>query len=140
MAIFLIIPFSSFTGVTTTKRGSASQRITIILARNLVVWIFFTSVPLRHDSVSGKPLYDESFTLLQLFGFILLALGILLFNEILVLPWFGLNQHTKVEIMKRLRANTTNLSEEISTPNNTIGFNRHLLIQRSSTIDLSTQQ
>jgi hypothetical protein len=49
VGIFLIIPFSSFCGVTTTKRGSASQRITIILARNAVVWIFFSNVPISFD-------------------------------------------------------------------------------------------
>jgi hypothetical protein len=94
IAIFLIIPFSSFCGVTTTKRGSASQRITIILARNAVVWIFFSTVPMHRDA-NGKPLYDEEFTFMQLSGFILLALGILIFNEIIVLPFCSFNKYTK---------------------------------------------
>ncbi len=94
LAIFLIIPLSSFCGVSTTKRGSATQRITIILARNAVVWIFFSSVPMHYDA-KGRPLYDEEFTFMQLSGFFLLALGILIFNEIIVLPFCKLNKYTK---------------------------------------------
>jgi hypothetical protein len=57
IAIFFIIPLSSICAVSTTKHGSTSQRITILLARNLVVWIFFTNVP--YDTYNGKPVYAE---------------------------------------------------------------------------------
>lgn len=58
--IIIIIPFSSICGVSTTKNGSSSARITILLARNLVVWIFFMTVPI--DKVNGVFVYSERFT------------------------------------------------------------------------------
>jgi len=87
LAIIIIIPCSSISGVTTTKRGSASQRITVLLARNLVVWVFFIFVPVG-TGADGNPLYSEYFSFLQLGGFLIMSLGILLFNEIIVLPCF----------------------------------------------------
>ena len=90
IAILLIIPFSSIFGVSTTKHGSASSRITILLARNLVVWIFFISVPI--DTYDGIPVYSEYFTWLQLIGFIILAFGVLIYNEIILLPFCGQNK------------------------------------------------
>ncbi|TNV80943.1 hypothetical protein FGO68_gene14050 [Halteria grandinella] len=101
IAIFLIIPLSSICAVSTTKHGSTSQRITILLARNLVVWIFFTNVP-----------YD---TWLQLSGFIILTFGILLFNEIVILPWWGLNLHVQATAQKNrkgLRPRAKQVKEE----------------------------
>ena len=61
LAIVILIPFSSICGVTTTKRGSASKRITILLARNFVVWVFFMTVPMSY-SPQGTPVYSETFT------------------------------------------------------------------------------
>lgn len=37
----------------------------------------------------------EPFIALEIPGFILLAFGTLLYNEIIVLPWFGFNKNTK---------------------------------------------
>jgi len=52
------------------------------------------AVPLSRD-FAGNFVYNDQFHYLQLIGFILLALGILLFNEIIVLPFFKLNEFTK---------------------------------------------
>lgn len=48
VAIMIIIPFSSICGITTAKIGSSSQRISILLFRNIVVWVFFLTVPLTY--------------------------------------------------------------------------------------------
>lgn len=38
---------------------------------------------------------------LQLFGFMLLVFGTLVYNEIVVLPFLGFNRYTKTELAKR---------------------------------------
>ena len=43
----------------------------------------------------------ESFTWLQLFGFILLVIGTLVYNEILVIPYFGFDKNVKANREKR---------------------------------------
>lgn len=43
----------------------------------------------------------EHFRTLQLFGFIVLIFGTLVYNEILVIPFLGLNYYTKVNIARR---------------------------------------
>ncbi len=76
----------------TTKKGSSSQRITVLLARNLVVWVFFIFVPINHDE-KGEAIYSEYFSWLQLSGFVILALGIFIMNEILVIPFLGFDKN-----------------------------------------------
>ena len=49
--------------------------------------------------VNGKKL--ESFTNFQLFGFIILFTGVLLYNEMVTLPLFGFNKYTKKAIASR---------------------------------------
>ena len=43
----------------------------------------------------------ESFTWLQLSGFILLVIGTLVYNEILVIPYFGFDKNVKAKREKR---------------------------------------
>lgn len=66
-------------GTSVTAYGSAAARCTIEQLRNLLVWIYFMAV-----KVNG--IYIEQFTWLQLVGFIILLVGILIFNEIIILP------------------------------------------------------
>ena len=83
--------FNGF-GVSVTKNASAAQRSTIDTSRTVIIWIFFLIVPFN-----GK---REDFSVLQLFGFIFLVFGTLVYNEILVLPFLGFDQYTK-EALKR---------------------------------------
>lgn len=46
----------------------------------------------------------ESFNTLELFGFILLVLGTLVYNEIIVLPFWGFDKNTKAAIQRRHQA------------------------------------
>jgi len=85
--------FNGF-GVAVTKNASAAQRSTIDTSRTVLIWIFFMVVPI-YDIIL------EHFRTLQLFGFILLVFGTLVYNEILVIPFFGFNLYTKEAIKKR---------------------------------------
>lgn len=78
--------FNAF-GVAVTKNASSAQRATIDTSRTLFIWIFFLIV-----SVNGK---REDFYWLQLFGFILLVIGTLVFNEIVIVPVLGFDRYTK---------------------------------------------
>jgi len=50
--------------------------------------------------------YQEHFKVLQLFGFILLVFGTLVFNEILILPFLGFDHYTKEALEKKKNKNS----------------------------------
>lgn len=93
MICFSIASFNAF-GVTVTKNASSAQRSTVDTSRTVLIWLFFMTVP-----VPGVA--KESFTWLQLFGFILLVIGTLVYNEILVIPYFGFDKNVKANREKR---------------------------------------
>ncbi|CAG9320696.1 unnamed protein product [Blepharisma stoltei] len=70
----------NFTGISTTKHASSLARSTISAARTFLVWIFSIIVEW------------EEFLWLQLIGFILLVFGTLLYNEVIIFPWFGFKE------------------------------------------------
>lgn len=84
----VIASMSTFnsTGVAVTKNASSSQRATIDTSRTVLIWGFF----LIYTGAG-----HETFQWLQLVGFIVLVFGTLIYNEILVIPWGGLNKNTK---------------------------------------------
>lgn len=73
-------------GVSVTKYASSAQRSTLNSCRTIVVWGFFL--------IFTGPGH-EIFSWIQLVGFIILIFGTLIFNEILVLPFLGLDKYTK---------------------------------------------
>lgn len=81
-------------GLSITKYGSAAQRTTCDMLRTVVVWIFLINVKIGDG---------EKFNWLQAVGFIILAFGVLVYNEIIVIPLFGFNQFTKIAIEERER-------------------------------------
>lgn len=89
--------FNSF-GVSVTKNASAAQRSTIDTSRTVLIWIFFMTVPIYGE-------YLEHFLTLQLFGFIFLVIGTLVFNEIVVLPFLGFDKFTKPALERKKRSN-----------------------------------
>ena len=80
-------------GVSITKYGSAAQRSACDMLRPLIVWVFLMNV----DVGDGK----ELFNWWQASGFTVLALGVLVYNEFLVIPYFGFNRNTKIAIEER---------------------------------------
>jgi uncharacterized membrane protein len=73
---FSIASFNAF-GVTVTKNASSAQRSTIDTSRTVLVWIFQLATR------------QEKFKVLQLVGFIILVCGTLVYNEIVVVPYYG---------------------------------------------------
>lgn len=90
-SLFNIITIAGFniTGVMITKYASAAQRSTVDTCRTLVIWCLFL--------LMGK----EKFLVGELFGFGLLVLGTLVYNEIIEIPLNFMNRNTKAAIDKR---------------------------------------
>ena len=88
-------------GVTITKYGSAAQRTVVDQARNVTVWVFFLIF-----TVDGKYLEELTiYSIIQFVGFIILLMGVFIYNEILVVRCCGLHTNTKIEQEKRRRQN-----------------------------------
>jgi hypothetical protein len=77
------------TAISITKYSGSTARTTIKLASAIVVWILAASFGLQE----WEPL--------SIFGFLMIALGTLLFNEFFVISYFGLDQWTKTAIERR---------------------------------------
>lgn len=76
-------------GITTTKLASAAQRATIDTSRTLIIWMMSCLLGL------------EVFHWEAIFGFVFLVFGTLVYNEIIVIPIWGLDQNTKEKIELR---------------------------------------
>lgn len=72
-----------------TKYASAAQRSTVDTCRTLIIWCVFLAL--------GK----EKFLVGELFGFALLVLGTLVYNEIIEMPINFMSKNTKRNIQKR---------------------------------------
>ena len=95
MIVFLIflstssIALFNSTGIATTKYASAAQRSTIDTSRTFLIWMFSLILGL------------EDWHPWEIPGFILLVAGTLLYNEIVVFPYWGFNENTKEAIARR---------------------------------------
>ena len=79
LALFFLIisiAFFNFAGVTVTKRLSATTRMVLDSVRILVIWLF------------SIPFFNEQFIPLQLLGFGLLIVGMFIYNDLVLGPWF----------------------------------------------------
>lgn len=85
---FSIAFFNTF-GIATTKYASAAQRSTIDTSRTILIWLLSWALGLQ-------PLEPWS-----IIGFVMLAGGTLVFNEILVVPFLGFDKNTADAIAKR---------------------------------------
>ena len=91
----LSIAFFNFSGLTISKNASATSRTIVDTLRTIVVWSFFLVMPFVPEETK------ETFSWLQLVGFLILILGGLIYNEILVIKYWGFADNTKVAIKKR---------------------------------------
>ena len=87
--IMISIAFFNFCGVTTTKLASAAQRATVDSSRTVLIWIGSVLLGFEEPQWLNIP------------GFVILIFGTLLYNEIIVLPFWGFDQWTKVAIEAR---------------------------------------
>ena len=97
MTIASISLFNSF-GIACTKYASAAQRSTIDTSRTLTIWILSCLLGL------------EKFLPWEIPGFILLCAGTLLYNEIVVLPYWGFDKYTKEALAKEAGKDGRNAS------------------------------
>jgi hypothetical protein len=72
-------------GIYLVKVASAAHRITIDVSRTVLIWAFFLSVPSTWNNLR------ENFDFVQLIGFVIQTLGTFIFNEIVIIPFFGMN-------------------------------------------------
>ena len=101
-------------GITTTKIASASQRATIDTSRTLLIWICSCLLGL------------EVFHWEEIFGFVFLVFGTLLYNEIIVLPFCGFDQYTKEKLEQRDAANKRNAAyASMTSPHAVYDANRN---------------
>ena len=91
----LSIAFFNFSGLTISKNASATSRTIVDTLRTIVVWTFFLVMPFVPEETK------ETFSWLQLVGFLILILGGLIYNEILVIKYWGFADNTKAAIKKR---------------------------------------
>ena len=91
----LSIAFFNFSGLTISKYSSATSRTIVDTLRTIVVWTFFLVMPFVPEDTK------ETFSWLQLLGFLILILGGVIYNEILVLKCWGFGDNTKAAIRKR---------------------------------------
>mmetsp|Transcript_29139 Transcript_29139/g.33329 ORF Transcript_29139/g.33329 Transcript_29139/m.33329 type:complete len:125 (+) Transcript_29139:692-1066(+) len=91
---------------------SATSRTTLKQTKIVLVWLFFLAY-------QGKG--HESFKVLQLVGFIVLVSGILLYNEIVVIPFWGFNQNITLKNTKdesKDASETSNHFDELDNEQN----------------------
>ena len=74
-------------GILITKFATSAHRATISQVKVVSIWIFF----LLYSGYGTQ----ESFLPLQFIGFTILVGGVVIFNEILEIPFLGFNMNTK---------------------------------------------
>ena len=106
--IFYIISIATYNivGINLTKLVSSTARAVVDTVRTVFIWLFF----LLFEPVPGV---HEHFYVLQLIGFILLVTGTLIYNEIVTIPYFGLDYYTRDNIAKREKENK---NKEVAQP------------------------
>lgn len=92
-ALLFVAFFNAF-GVMITKYASAAQRATIDSCRTLTIWMVFISM--------GK----EKFMMGELAGFVLLATGTLIYNEIIEVPIDAFRRNTKRNLAIKAKQET----------------------------------
>ena len=103
----LSIAFFNFSGLTISKYASATSRTIVDTLRTIIVWGFFLVMPFVPEDTK------ETFSWLQLLGFLVLILGGLIYNEILVLKFWGFNVNTKAAIKKREKEEADKKKESV---------------------------
>ena len=102
----LSIAFFNFSGLTISKNVSATARTIVDTLRTVVIWVFFLTMPFLPEDI------QETFSWIQLFGFILLIIGGLIYNEILVIKYFKFGDYTKKAIKAREELEAKKKDEE----------------------------
>jgi len=95
------IAFFNYSGVTVTQQASAVARSTIDVSRTIIIWA--VELAMGWNTFNG----------LQLMGFILVAMGTMLYNRIIVLPFLDGPQESGALLNKDGMINDKYLDHEI---------------------------
>ena len=99
-----------------TKYASAAQRSTVDTCRTLVIWCVFLAMG------------SEKFLIGELFGFFLLVLGTLVYNEIIEIPM--LNQNTKRNLLLKQQQEKADTEARTNTQSTESDEKSHLLANK----------
>ena len=102
----LSIAFFNFSGLTISKNVSSTTRTIVDTLRTVVIWVFFLTVPFVPEKTK------ETFSWLQLLGFLILILGSVIYNEILIIPFCGCANNTKEAIKQRKKKLESDLEDK----------------------------
>jgi hypothetical protein len=94
------IALFNLSGITVTKHLSSLTRSILDATRTLIIWGVALCLPKPSHKASVPGEKWEEFHVLQLVGFIILIIGNFIYNEILVLPFWGFNKNTKRNLKK----------------------------------------
>lgn len=98
-ASILTMAVFNFTGVTVTQKASATARATVDCSRTILIWMFELAIGWN------------TFNILQLIGFILLAAGALVYNRIVVISYLEprMEEEPVAAFLKEKRKNSSNV-------------------------------
>ncbi|CAI2372902.1 unnamed protein product [Moneuplotes crassus] len=105
LVFFFICIYNGF-GLAVTKMISSTNRVVVRQMKIVLIWIFFLVYPYEGG---------ESFKPLQLIGFIVLVIGVFLYNEVIVIHHLGFADH--LDIRKDQEDNHSNEYVEFARNN-----------------------
>jgi len=86
------IGFFNWSGITVTQKASATSRSTIDSSRTILIWMIELA------------LHWNDFSILQLLGFLLLAAGTMIYNQIIEVPMLGMDAYATAKEKEALTA------------------------------------
>ena len=95
-------------GINLTQLVSSTARAVVDTVRTVFVWMFFL-IPWSIRPEGS----EEHFEVIQFFGFVLLIIGTIIYNEIVELKFCNLDFYTRTQIAKRKKLK---LEEEKNEP------------------------
>ena len=104
VATMIIIAAFNWSGISTTKHASSLSRSTLQCAKTILVW------------VCSMILQWETFLWPQLIGFVILAIGTMIYNEVIVIPWCGFKQSIEAKREEKARADKIKESLDNNDP------------------------
>ena len=106
--IFYVVSIALYNivGINLTKLVSSTARAVVDTVRTVFIWLFF----LFFSPVEGT---KEDFYIIQFVGFMFLVIGTLIYNEILVLPFWGLDKNTRDNMAKRKKEESEKEKEKL---------------------------
>ena len=102
LSILYIISIALYNivGINLTKLDSSTTRVVVDNARIIFIWLFFFFYQDSSDENNHDDKLQETFLWTQFIGLLFLFFGASVYNEIIVLHFWGLDKYTKTNIEK----------------------------------------